>query len=300
LDQNILAPARTIGLTALQGVVPVSAVVSAPVNAPANVPAPGTANTFANKELDTSTLQKTRGLYVTNGATTQKLIDYTEELDGDTKIHALDDDRDGDRDVYYSLGARIFRKENHSKNPQKYFISDAPRVYTTREIYSDFFDIDTPLVGSLFGDAQIDLLRTDKRDMVRYQYLLRDSQDHLRLFLFRSLFHNEYQSADYVSDIVPELDINSLKQTTLVPQPRILDIDGQSSIEHKKIYRTLLPDQKYRDEDGKLQNLSLDFIIRSNQSGYVTERTTLDTVSRGQEVRYSLNPGDRIVFLEDS
>lgn len=185
---------------------------------------------------------------MTRGAITQKLIDYTEDLDGDTKIHAFDDDRDGDRDVYYSIGNTIYRKENHANKPQKYFIADAPIVYNLTDIYSDFFDIDVPLVESLFGDAQIDLLRTDKRDAVRYQYLLREKDDHLRLFLFRSLFHNEKSDAAYVADIVPEFDILSLTSTTIVSQPIIHDIDGQASIEHSTVYRTLIPNQLYIDD----------------------------------------------------
>lgn len=121
-------------------------------------------------------------------------------------------------------------------------------MYNLDDIYSEFFDIDNPAVGSLFGDAQINLLRTDKRDAVRYQYLLRDKDDHLRLFLFRSLFHNEKKDAVYVTDIVPEFDISSLSSTTIVPQPIIRDIDGQASIEHSTIYRTLIPNQLYIDD----------------------------------------------------
>jgi len=80
-------------------------------------------------------------LYVTNGTTTHRLIDYTENLDGETKIHTMDDDGDGDLDIYYSLGNTIYRKENYSAIAAKYVIKDAPQVYTTSDIYDDFFGI---------------------------------------------------------------------------------------------------------------------------------------------------------------
>jgi len=64
--------------------------------------APSNQTIFQNMVEDTK-ISKTRGLYVSRGTTTQRLIDYTENLDGSTKIHTLDDDGDGDLDVYYSL-----------------------------------------------------------------------------------------------------------------------------------------------------------------------------------------------------
>ncbi len=76
---------------------------------------------------------------MTQGSTTQRLIDYTEALDGKTKIYAIDDDKDGDQDVYYSLGEKIYRKENRLKSPSKYYISDAPKIYSVTDIYHDFF-----------------------------------------------------------------------------------------------------------------------------------------------------------------
>lgn len=79
---------------------------------------------------------------MTHGAETQRLIDYTENLNGKTQIYATDDDHDGDQDVYYSLGNIVYRKENHQKNVKKYYITDAPKIYDTSDIYRNFFGIE--------------------------------------------------------------------------------------------------------------------------------------------------------------
>ena len=70
---------------------------------PDTVAAPHTGNSITSSAPDTSTLERTQGLYVTNGNINQRLIDYTENLDGQTKIVSFDDDHDGDMDVYYTI-----------------------------------------------------------------------------------------------------------------------------------------------------------------------------------------------------
>ncbi len=174
---------------------------------------------------------------MTNGTTTHRLIDYTENLDGNTKIHTVDDDGDGDLDVYYSLGSTIYRKENYSKTPSQFFIKDAPKVYTTLDIYEDFFGVEN--ISDIPSEGQIDILQNHSANRIRYQSLMKNSEGHSRLRLFRSLFETDASKAKYQIDIIPESKTTS---TTHMVQnvPRILDIDGLVFIEHNKVYRTLL------------------------------------------------------------
>jgi hypothetical protein len=98
LNPSILNPAVT-ALT--PQIVPILSPLAV-TPTPENIVAPSNRTTFENMVEDTK-ISKTRGLYVSHGTTTQRLIDYTENLDGSTKIHTIDDDGDGDLDVYYSL-----------------------------------------------------------------------------------------------------------------------------------------------------------------------------------------------------
>lgn len=70
---------------------------------PEKVVLPPSAQTQFENMVESESISKTRGLYVSQGTTTQRLIDYTENLDGNSKIHTIDDDEDGDLDVYFSL-----------------------------------------------------------------------------------------------------------------------------------------------------------------------------------------------------
>lgn len=138
---NPIVALNSVNLTPL-----VSPLTVSPVADP--VVTPSARTTFENMVEDTK-ITKTRGLYVSHGNTTQRLIDYTEKLDGETKIHTIDDDKDGDLDAYYSLGRVIYRKENYTKKSSPYIIKDAPRVYTTSDIYEDFFGVQNSTLSSV-------------------------------------------------------------------------------------------------------------------------------------------------------
>lgn len=261
---------------------------------PDPVVAPSARTTFENMVQDTK-ITKTRGLYVSHGNTTQRLIDYTEKLDGNTKIHTLDDDRDGDLDVYYSLGRVVYRKENYSKKPSPYIIKDAPRVYTVTDIYEDFFGIKNSVLSSVSGDGQITLIQNDTSSRVKYQLLMKNGIEHMKLRLYRSLFKTEAKDARYQVDILPENKETS-KNTVNMPVTYIDDIDGLVFIEHKKIYRKLLTGEEYVNEEGQIEKLSSDFVIRSGQSGYTSESSSIDVINNGVAKTYKLPAGQRIVF----
>lgn len=199
----------------IPSITPTNILAVAPV--PENVVDPGIVNSFVNKAPDTTSLSRTRGLYVTNSATTNRLIDYTENLDGETAIYSIDDDHDGDLDVYYSLDGKIYRKENHQKTPKKYHISDAPRVYDTASIYEEFFGIENGKLSALPGDGQISLLRNNSYGNISNQFLTRSEGGHMRLSLFGSLFQSNPVNAAYTVDIFP-------KSPTAFPSHTILSV----------------------------------------------------------------------------
>lgn len=266
--------------------------------APETVQAPSTGNAFEER-LDDQKLTRTRGLYVTNGTTSHRLIDYTDKLDGENRIHTVDDDRDGDLDVYYSIENVIYRKENHTKSPARYIIKDAPKVYSTADIYEKFFGIETADLRSLPRDGQIGILQSHTSGRVRYQMLSRAGTEHMRLRLSRSLFETEPGSSRYQTDIIPEQAINR-EVHTFQNVPSIQDIDGLAFIEHKQVYRTLTTGGEFIDEEGKVQTLSLDFVIRKGQSGYTAESTTLDITTSGKTTEHKMARGQRVIFAADS
>lgn len=65
---------------------------------------------------------KSDGLYLSRHGHTQKLIHWDDRDTVQTKIRFIDDDNDGDRDIFYNLGGTLYRKENHTYTPQKNYI----------------------------------------------------------------------------------------------------------------------------------------------------------------------------------
>ncbi len=145
------------------------ATVPTTTNPVAVAPVVAEKNSFTDA-IDTKSLRRTKGLYVVNGSTTQRLLDYTENLPGNTQIRTYDDDRDGDEDVYYTLGDTVYRKENYQMNPEQYFIKDSPRVYQVRDIYFDFFNLTKEQLSGIYTDGQIDLLRTHSKERINMKY----------------------------------------------------------------------------------------------------------------------------------
>jgi len=100
LDSSILNPLSasiTSTVPSLQALSPLVSVTTTEMPV-----APSAQTTFASTVEDQG-LRQARGLYVTQGEKSQKLIYYADAVNGAVKIHTVDDDRDGDLDVYYSL-----------------------------------------------------------------------------------------------------------------------------------------------------------------------------------------------------
>jgi hypothetical protein len=67
----------------------------------------------------------------------------------------IDDDGDGDKEIFYSLGNTIYRKENHTTSPRKSYISDRPQIFTVTTMMREFFGIDSLDYTHIPHDMQI-------------------------------------------------------------------------------------------------------------------------------------------------
>lgn len=252
--------------------------------------------TFENV-VEEQGLRKTRWLYVSQGSTHHKLINYA-EYSWDTQFHTVDDDGDGDTDLYYSLWNIIYRKENHSRSPTLYTIKDAPKVFTTIDIYEDFFVLKEPVLLQIPRDGQIAIRQDNTPGAIDYQMYLKNGNEHMRLTLFTSLFETNPTKAAYQIDILPQIKNDS--NLPLSSTPFISDIDGPAFIEHDVVYRTLLTKSQYIDEKWAIFGLSPDFVIRGGQSGYTREKSVVDVTTKGQTISYEMNAGQRLRFSGDS
>lgn len=119
---------------------------------------------------------------------------------------------------------------------------------------------------------------------------MKNGSEHTRLGLYRSLFETRPEKAQYQVDIVPSTESQAKKNLITIATPYIADIDGLVFIEHKKIYRTLLAGGEYKNEEGNIEKLSPDFVIRGGQSGYTVDSTIMDVVESGKVNTYNIAP----------
>lgn len=293
LDSSILNPSVhvPVAIWSLQNIVPL---VSVTADTPT---APSAQTTFASTVTEQG-LRQAQWLYVTHGWKSQKLIYYADMVNSSTRIHTVDDDRDGDLDVYYSLWNIIYRKENYTQSRAQYIITDAPKVYTTRDIYRQFFNIRDTDMSQIPRDGQIFIKQNNSAGTVAYQVHMKEGNEHMRLSLFRSLFETRQNKGRYQVDIIPQAKNDPLMPISSVPT--IADIDGTVFIEHNKIYRILLTKGQYTDENGSIQELSPEFVIRSGQSGYTSESTVVEVTTKGKTASYTMAAGQRLRFTSDS
>lgn len=153
---------------------------------------------------------------------------------------------------------------------------------------------------SVPGDAQVDLLRSHTNARINYRYLTRNVDTHQRLLFFRSLFQRDPRDAKHVVDIIPAGEKGPFTRHTLLPVPYVAEVSGKPVIQHNQVYRTLLINRKFRNSEGKVENLSNDFIIRSGQAGYAPETTVVEAHNNGVVTRYTLRRGQKIVFAGDT
>lgn len=151
------------------------------------------------------------------------------------------------------------------KTASKYYISDAPKIYNVSDIYSEFFGLKTQTIENIPYDGQTHISRGNTYGRMDLKFLVRSANNHMKLFLFNSLMKRDNKDADRIVDIVPKDTIDVVKNT-VQSVPHIISSEGKTTLKNNDIYRTLISGQRYIDAEGKLQNLSADFVIRSGQS----------------------------------
>ncbi len=120
-----LLPAVTLPLA----VVPTSSTTISPTS------------TVTTRKQNSTQLRTSKGLYITKNGTSKRLNYFYEDQDRETILHMIDDDRDGDKDIFYSLGNTIYRKENHTQSPRNSHITDSPQIFTVITMMREFFGI---------------------------------------------------------------------------------------------------------------------------------------------------------------
>lgn len=117
-------------------------------------------------------LKKSRGLYITKNGLSKRLNYFSEDEQGDTILHMIDDDGDGDKEIFYILGSAIYRKENHTQSPKQIYIKDSPQIFTLADIMRDFFGQNSADVSTLPHDMQIFLRENHSPESIDAHYLL--------------------------------------------------------------------------------------------------------------------------------
>jgi hypothetical protein len=96
----------------------------------------------------------------------------------------IDDDKDGDKDIFYTLGKAIYRKENHTQSPKKIYIKDRPQIFTLTSMMSEFFGQSTTDVAALPHDMQIFLRYGNTPDNLQGQYIIDKKTSHKQFDIF--------------------------------------------------------------------------------------------------------------------
>jgi hypothetical protein len=96
----------------------------------------------------------------------------------------IDDDGDGDKEIFYSLGNTIYRKENHTTSPRKSYISDRPQIFTVTTMMREFFGIDSLDYTHIPHDMQIFLHDGQDEGSIRAHYILHKKQNHEQFDIF--------------------------------------------------------------------------------------------------------------------
>lgn len=96
-------------------------------------------STVVTKKQNTTQLRKSKGLYITKNGVSHRLNYFYENQSENTSLTMFDDDGDGDRDIFYTIGHTIYRKENHTQSRRKLYITDSPQIFTSTTMMQEFF-----------------------------------------------------------------------------------------------------------------------------------------------------------------
>jgi uncharacterized repeat protein (TIGR01451 family) len=115
-------------------------------------------------------------LYNSEAGVSERLIDYTEEADGQVSILFLDLDDDGDDDVVYSMGGDVYIKENYEDSPSLKYDTSDPQQVELAEVVPDYGTVKNFTRGNNdFEEASFAFNSAD--EAVGYEVLFYDSLD---------------------------------------------------------------------------------------------------------------------------
>lgn len=253
-----------------QAVLPITAT-------PAPTPNISPTTTVSTTRPNSTQLKRSKGLYITKNGTSKRLNYFYEDQEKESVLHMIDDDKDGDKDIFYTLGNAIYRKENHTQSPKKIYIKDRPQIFTLTSMMSEFFGQSTTDIAALPHDMQIFLRYGNTPGNLQGQYIIDKKTSHKQFDIFSTWGESDPEQAQYRIDSMMISEAPS-KGYILLPQPVLSDVSGQVVLHRKKIYRTLLPGGKYTEGTTALQNLPADFVIRAKKIAYTKEKTTFQLI----------------------
>jgi hypothetical protein len=279
-----IPPSATLPLTAL----PTSTTTITPTS---NV---------ATRVQNSTQLKTSKGLYITKNGASKRLNYFYENQDGDTILRMLDDDRDGDKEIFYSIWNTIYRKENYTQSPRNVYITDSPQIFTVTTMMREFFNINSWDIAAIPHDMQIFLRENHDAGNIRANYLIHKKIDHQQFDIFSTWWQSDPRQATYRVDSVVSPEYVVANGHALPARAVLSDLAGQVSLYRKKIYRTLLPGWKYIQDTTVLQDLPTDFVIRAKKIAYTKESTKFELIFGDKKQDVTLRAGDVIYFAQDS
>lgn len=140
--------------------------------------------TVPTRTQNSTQLKTSKGLYISKDGTSKRLNYFYENQEKETVLHMFDDDHDGDKDIFYTLGNTIYRKENYTQPPTKLSITDSPQIFTVTTMMRDFFGQTTLDTTSLPHDMQIFLRENHTAENIEAQYLVYKKTAHQQFDIF--------------------------------------------------------------------------------------------------------------------
>ena len=117
------------------------------------------------------------GLYVASGGANESVLNYTEELKGQTNVIFSDVDHDKDTDIVYSMGGDVYLKTNY-KNTTTLPKGDLVVGFTNNAV-SDYINVGGDAVEGVevpnVGTGKIDITWLPAEEAVSYEIILRKS-----------------------------------------------------------------------------------------------------------------------------
>lgn len=258
-------------------------------------------STVSTRKQNSTQLKQSKWLYITKNGISQRLNYFYENQSDTPFLTMIDDDKDGDKDIFYVIWNTVYRKENYTKSLKKIYITDSPQIFNVASMMQEFFNLSATRLEQIPRDGQVFLRNSHTPSAIAAQYLLDTKTSHTQFDIYTTWWQTDPKKAAYRVDSVWMPELPWTQGYSIMKQPLLLSGSWKVKIYRKKIYRTLFPSGKYRDgESGTLQDLPLDFVIRAKKTGYTQERTSLQILFSNQKKEIILEAWDRLIFSQNS